>query len=54
MDEIEFKQTYDIAAQAASQITAPETKTAVALCLQLILSLQERLDEMQQDIEDDE
>ena len=54
MDEIEFRQTYDIAADAASHITAPETKTAVALLLQLVHGLQERLDEIQQEVEDDE
>jgi hypothetical protein len=53
MDEIEFKQTYDLAAASAMKITAPETKEAVALCLQMIHFLQERITEMQEEIEDE-
>jgi hypothetical protein len=60
MDEIEFRETYNLAAASVSEImddtkkSVAYTKQALALCLQLILSLQDRLDEIQQEVEDDE
>lgn len=54
MDEIEFEEIYKTAADSTSRITAPETKTAVALCLQLIRGLRDQIVEMQAYEESDE
>lgn len=53
MDEIEYRSAYNAAVTAAEHITAPETKTAVMLVLQLLNGLNERIIEMQS-TEDDE
>jgi len=52
MDEIEFKQAYNEACTAAEHITAPETKAAMMLVLQLINGVMEMLEEMR--VEEDE
>ena len=47
MDEIEFRETFNTAADACSRIADPHIKTALALALQLIDGLNQRLIEMQ-------
>lgn len=54
MDEIEFKQTYDTAADSISRVSDPAIKTALALLGQLVWSLNERIIEMQSYEESDE
>jgi hypothetical protein len=54
MDELEFLKAYNDAVSAAEKITAPETKTAMMLVLQIIDALAERITELQTDEEEDE
>lgn len=53
MDEIEFKSAYNDACNATDKISAPETKTAMYLVLQLVNALREQIEELQIE-EDDE
>jgi len=48
MDEIEFKRAYNEAVTAAEKITAPETKNAMMLVLQLVNALREQIEELQE------
>jgi len=52
MDEVEFASFYNSAVTAAEKITAPETKNAMMLVLQLISALREQVAELQ--LEEDE
>jgi hypothetical protein len=53
LDEIQFLKAYNDAVSAAEKITAPETKTAMMLVLQIIDALGERITELQTEEEDD-
>lgn len=46
MDELEFREAYNEACTAAEKITAPETKIAVSLVLQLVNALNVRITEI--------
>ena len=54
MDEIEFRETYNTAADSISRVSDPAIKTALALLGQLVFDLNERLIEMQNYEEDEE
>lgn len=47
MDGIEFKQAYNQACNHAERITAPDSKEAVMLILQLLNGLYEMIEEIQ-------
>lgn len=47
MDEIEFRAAYNEACTAAEHVSAPETRSALMLTLQLINALREQIEELQ-------
>jgi hypothetical protein len=52
MDEIEYLKAYQEAVNAAERMTAPESKRATMLILQLVNALHERLVEIEDSMED--
>ena len=53
MDEIEWKQLYNEAADTVTRITAPETKEALALILHLVHQVNDRLTEYLDSLDDE-
>jgi len=53
MDEIEWRQLYNEAADTVTRVTAPETKEALALILHLIHEVNDRLTEYLDSLDDE-